>query len=164
MHRIWTWFRPLSNDFHARIYWNSANRVGNHLSICWAAYGNCIIQNIWLVLLTKWSAIYTHTLWGLICLLKNDIITVDVERLNIALLNENLGLINTNADANVYINYIRLLRQNINDDYTWRLFKGRLYTRLHDKRISELNLNAIANLSVMFLSLIQSITQPMEPV
>ncbi len=59
---------------------------------------------------------------------------------------------------------MRLLMQTLTDDYTWRLFKGRLYTRLHDKRISELNLNAVANLAIMFLLLIESVTRPMEPV
>jgi hypothetical protein len=91
-------------------------------------------------------------------------VTIDVDRFNIALLNEKLALVQTSIDASAYINYVRLLKHNLIDDYTWRLFKGRLYTRLHDKRIGELNLNAVANLAIMFLSLIESITQPMEPV
>jgi hypothetical protein len=50
------------------------------------------------------------------------------------------------------------------DEALWRLFKGRLYTRLHDKRIQELNLGAILNVSNLFLILIKSITKPIEAV
>lgn len=38
----------------------------------------------------------------------------------------------------------------------WRTFKGRLYTRLHDKRISEFDLTGIINLSYLFFVLIKS--------
>jgi hypothetical protein len=38
----------------------------------------------------------------------------------------------------------------------WRQFKGRLYTRLHDKRITELDLNGIINVAHLFFVLIKS--------
>jgi hypothetical protein len=38
----------------------------------------------------------------------------------------------------------------------WRTFKGRMYTRLHDKRISELDLTGIINLAYLFFVLIKS--------
>jgi hypothetical protein len=38
----------------------------------------------------------------------------------------------------------------------WRQFKGRLYTRLHDKRIAELDLNGIINVAHLFFVLIKS--------
>lgn len=37
----------------------------------------------------------------------------------------------------------------------WRQFKGRLYTRLHDKRIAELDLNGLVNVSHLFFVLIK---------
>lgn len=37
----------------------------------------------------------------------------------------------------------------------WRTFKGRLYTRLHDKRIAELDLAGILNVSYLFYILIK---------
>ena len=37
----------------------------------------------------------------------------------------------------------------------WRQFKGRLYTRLHDKRIAELDLNGIVNVAYLFFVLIK---------
>lgn len=37
----------------------------------------------------------------------------------------------------------------------WRQFKGRLYTRLHDKRVAELDLNGMINVAHLFFTLIK---------
>lgn len=68
--------------------------------------------------------------------------------------------------SNSFYFYLKLLSVmfNSNDENLWRLFKGRLYTRLHDKRIQELNLNAILNVSYLFLILIKTISKPLEAV
>ncbi|CAF0881111.1 unnamed protein product [Brachionus calyciflorus] len=42
----------------------------------------------------------------------------------------------------------------------WRQFKGRLYTRLHDKRITELDMSGLLNVSYMFFILIKCFTLP----
>lgn len=40
----------------------------------------------------------------------------------------------------------------------WRQFRGRLYSRLGDKRLSELDLNGLLNLSYLFLVVLRSFT------
>lgn len=81
---------------------------------------------------------------------------------------ESLCSINNNYEfdhnTNLFHFYLKLLSMNIKDEQAWRLFKGRLYTRLHDKRIQELNLNAILNVSYLFLTMVRSIPIPIEPV
>jgi cytoplasmic iron level regulating protein YaaA (DUF328/UPF0246 family) len=67
-------------------------------------------------------------------------------------------------NANLFHFYLKLLSINIKDEQAWRLFKGRLYTRLHDKRIQELNLNAILNVSYLFLIMVRCSPIPIEPV
>ena len=42
----------------------------------------------------------------------------------------------------------------------WRTFKGRLYTRLHDKRIAELDLNGFVNLAYLFFTLVKCFNSP----
>lgn len=46
----------------------------------------------------------------------------------------------------------------------WRTFKGRLYTRLHDKRIAELDMNGYINLSYLFFVLIKSFSNSISMV
>jgi hypothetical protein len=44
---------------------------------------------------------------------------------------------------------------NSNSNLVWRQFKGRLYTRLHDKRITELDLNGMLNVAYLFFVIIR---------
>ena len=72
--------------------------------------------------------------------------------------------IDANEENSFYF-YLKLLAVLLNNDENlWRLFKGRLYTRLHDKRVQELNLNAIINVSYLFMILTKTIAKPLEAV
>ena len=72
--------------------------------------------------------------------------------------------------ANIYHTFLRYLFMNIkelslsnsnsistisNTNNAWRAFKGRLYTRLHDKRITELDMNGIVNVAYLFYVLVK---------
>jgi hypothetical protein len=66
---------------------------------------------------------------------------------------------------NIYHLFLRLLFLNLKESANsssnasaWRTFKGRLYTRLHDKRIAELDLSGIINLAYLFFVLIKCFT------
>lgn len=45
----------------------------------------------------------------------------------------------------------------------WRQFKGRLYTRLHDKRITELDVAGLINVCYLFFTLIKSFSTSTSP-
>ena len=99
---------------------------------------------------------------------KNDLKGISIDQNLLSIQNE-INLIYSNEETiacNDNFNfYLKILSQLLSGDETlWRLFKGRLYTRLHDKRIQELNLNAILNVSYLFLILIKSISKPIEAV
>jgi hypothetical protein len=55
----------------------------------------------------------------------------------------------------LYLNIKESNQINPNVNNSWRAFKGRLYTRIHDKRISELDLNGLVNLAYLFYVLIK---------
>ena len=71
--------------------------------------------------------------------------------------------------ANIYHLFLKFLYLNLKENpnpannnnaststnNAWRTFKGRLYTRLHDKRIAELDLSGLANLAYLFFVLIR---------
>jgi hypothetical protein len=69
---------------------------------------------------------------------------------------------------NPYHQFLRYLYLNLINNMTnsgtsstsnnvvWRTFKGRLYTRLHDKRVAELDLNGILNVAFLFFVLVKS--------
>lgn len=78
---------------------------------------------------------------------------------------------------NIYHLFLRYLYLNLKDNIqsgqssasnssssgsnaAWRTFKGRLYTRLHDKRIAELDLNGFVNLAYLFFTLIKCFSSP----
>ena len=73
-----------------------------------------------------------------------------------------------NKSLNIFHLFLKYLYLNLKESSTlvganqtsspaaWRTFKGRLYTRLHDKRIGELELNGLLNLAYMFFALIKS--------
>ncbi len=68
--------------------------------------------------------------------------------------------------VNIFYMFLKYLYANLRDSSNatssgstsaaWRTFKGRLYTRLHDKRVSELDLTGIVNLAYLFFTLIKS--------
>lgn len=76
-----------------------------------------------------------------------------------------------NQTTNVYHFFLRYLYLNIKENNlpvsgnstgatssinnAWRTFKGRLYTRLHDKRIADLDMNGIVNVAYLFYVLIK---------
>ena len=73
-----------------------------------------------------------------------------------------------NKSSNIFHLFLKYLYLNLKESSTlvgvnqtsgpaaWRTFKGRLYTRLHDKRIAELELNGLLNLAYLFFALIKS--------
>ena len=81
----------------------------------------------------------------------------------ICTLNEAYSTSNTNESqsTNLYHLFLRFLFLNLKETSVssnasvWRTFKGRLYTRLHDKRIGELDLSGFINLAYLFLVLIK---------
>ena len=68
-------------------------------------------------------------------------------------------IFNHTQSSNIYNLFLNYLYQNIKETTTtnngWRTFKGRLYTRLHDKRIADLDLNGIVNVAYLFNVLIK---------
>lgn len=102
-----------------------------------------------------------------VILFQNDLEEINIDQ-NLTSLQNDLNLIESSQEVvieNNFFFYLKLLALLISDDDNlWRLFKGRLYTRLHDKRIQELNLNAIINVSFLFLILIKTISKPVEAV
>ena len=65
------------------------------------------------------------------------------------------------TNPNLYHMFLRFLYFNLKETSSssnvsvWRTFKGRLYTRLHDKRIAELDLTGFVNLAYLFFVLIK---------
>jgi len=72
--------------------------------------------------------------------------------------------------SNIYHTFLRYLFLNIkessssngssnhlttNTNNAWRAFKGRLYTRLHDNRIVDLDMNGIVNVAYLFYVLLK---------
>lgn len=72
-------------------------------------------------------------------------------------------IFNHTQSSNIYNLFLNYLYQNIKEtngtttttNNAWRTFKGRLYTRLHDKRIADLDLNGIVNVAYLFNVLIK---------
>jgi hypothetical protein len=74
-------------------------------------------------------------------------------------------IFNHTQSSNIYNLFLNYLYQNIKEtngtttttttNNVWRTFKGRLYTRLHDKRIADLDLNGIVNVAYLFNVLIK---------
>jgi hypothetical protein len=101
---------------------------------------------------------------------KNDLQPINVDQTFMYIQNDldsiqSIATIQETISNNNFKFYLKLLAVMLNNDENlWRLFKGRLYTRLHDKRIHELNLNAIINVSYLFLILIKTIAKPVEAV
>lgn len=65
-----------------------------------------------------------------------------------------------NQMINLFHLFLRYFYQNIKENEqgvsnSWRTFKGRLYTRIHDKRIADLDLNGLVNLAYLFYALIK---------
>jgi hypothetical protein len=63
---------------------------------------------------------------------------------------------------NIFELYLKVLSKNLKTERTFKLFRGRLYSRLHDKRVKELNLNGILNVSYLFIVLIKCGTSTIE--
>lgn len=72
-------------------------------------------------------------------------------------------LTDTSQLVNLYHLFLKYLYLNIKEsnqanpsvNNSWRAFKGRLYTRIHDKRIAELDLTGLVNLAYLFYVLIK---------
>ncbi len=70
-------------------------------------------------------------------------------------------IFNHTQSSNIFNLFLNYVYQNIKEtngtttNNAWRTFKGRLYTRLHDKRIADLDLNGIVNVAYLFNVLIK---------
>lgn len=81
---------------------------------------------------------------------------------------QNINKICSHEDPyNLFYLFLKFLFLNLEEttsasnstNLVWRQFKGRLYTRLHDKRIAELDLTGIINISHLFFILIKSFSK-----
>jgi hypothetical protein len=108
-----------------------------------------------------------QTLNQTICSLANDLTDLEGQNkvqpsniyhlfLKFLFLNLRENTFNSNSSFNSSNPSVSGPNNSNNTNTVWRTFKGRLYTRLHDKRIAELDLNGFLNLAYLFFVIIKS--------